>query len=61
MTWGCRRYTKNFLRGVEKTPPRRRMQERAAADWRTFDNASRYLTAETKAATPTLRLFPFSL
>ncbi|EED9737962.1 hypothetical protein AOR17_003106 [Salmonella enterica subsp. enterica serovar Javiana] len=40
MTWGCRRYTKNFLRGVEKTPPRRRMQERGAADWRTFVSAS---------------------
>lgn len=37
---GGRRYTKNFLRGVEKTPPRRRMQERAAASWRTFDSAS---------------------
>ncbi|MFI3409968.1 phage tail protein I [Citrobacter braakii] len=35
-----RRYTKNFLRGVEKTPPPRRMQERATANWRTFDSAS---------------------
>lgn len=39
MTQGCKRYTKNFLRGVEKMPPRRRMQERAVANWRTFDSA----------------------
>ena len=37
---GCQRYTKNFLRGVEKTPPSRRMQEWAVANWRTFDSAS---------------------
>lgn len=40
MTWGCRRCTENFLRDAEKVPPLRRMQERAAADWRSFDSAS---------------------